>query len=69
MLSAALPEAEVVVANVSAAFAGALRPQAATHTVLTSGYLESDRPTIDRFRPLERRLAQGWAADLHRREE
>ena len=51
------------------AFAGALRPQPATHTVLTSGYLESDRPTIDRFRPLERRIAQGWAADLHRREE
>ena len=54
-------------ANVSAAFAGALRPQPATHTVLTSGYLESDRPTIDRFRPLDRRIAHGWAADLHRR--
>lgn len=69
VLSAPLPEAEVIVANVSAAFVGALRPQRATHTVLTSGYLESDRPTINRFRPLERRIAQGWAADLHRREE
>ena len=67
--AAALPKADVVVANVSATFAGALRPQDATGTLLTSGYLEADRPTIAGFRPEKRRIANGWAADLHRREE
>jgi len=68
-LSAALPEAEVVVANVSTAFAGKLRPHVATHTVLASGYLESDHPAIEGFRSHERRSAQGWAADLYARGE
>jgi ribosomal protein L11 methyltransferase len=68
-LSAGLPEAAAVVANVSAAFACALRPHPCTRTVLTSGYLESDRPALAGFRARERRTAQGWAADLHGREE
>jgi ribosomal protein L11 methyltransferase len=68
-LSAQLPEAEVVVANVSAAFARKLRPHPATRTVLASGYLAADHPEIAGFLPGERRLADGWAADLHLREE
>jgi ribosomal protein L11 methyltransferase len=68
-LSEPLPEAEVLVANVSVAFAGALRPHPSTRTVLASGYLEAERPAPAGFRPLTRRLAQGWAADLYGREE
>jgi ribosomal protein L11 methyltransferase len=68
-LSGPSPEAEVLVANVSAAFAGALQPHPATRMLIASGYLEADRPAIDRFRPLQRRLAQGWAADLYARDE
>ena len=68
-LGASLPEAEVVVANVSSTFASELRPHPATAAMLASGYLESDRPAIAGFRPRERRLAKGWAADLYGREE
>jgi ribosomal protein L11 methyltransferase len=68
-LSAELPETAVVVANVSAAFAGKLRSHPTARTFLASGYLEADRPTIDGFRPLARRIEQGWAADLYGREE
>jgi ribosomal protein L11 methyltransferase len=69
VLSNALPKAEVLVANVSLAFAGALRPHPATRTVVASGYLQADRPAIAGFRPVARRLADGWAADLYGREE
>jgi ribosomal protein L11 methyltransferase len=68
-LSAPLPEAGVVVANVSAAFVRELQPHPATRTVLASGYLAADHPEIAGFRAGERRLADGWAADLHLREE
>jgi ribosomal protein L11 methyltransferase len=64
-----IPAAEILVANVSAAFAGKLRPAAVTRAVLASGYLEVDLPALAGFRPRDRRVAEGWAADLYRREE
>jgi ribosomal protein L11 methyltransferase len=68
-LTAGLPETTVVVANVSAAFAGKVRPHPTTRTVLASGYLQADQPALAGFRPVARRLADGWAADLYGREE
>ena len=68
-LAAALPPAEVVVANISGAFLEQLRPGPATGTVIASGYMESERPSVPRFQPVRRRVAEGWAADLLRREE
>jgi ribosomal protein L11 methyltransferase len=63
-----LPPAELVVANVSEPFARQLRPSPETLAVITSGYLESQRPRVAGFAPEDRRVAEGWAADLFRRE-
>jgi ribosomal protein L11 methyltransferase len=68
-LAGVLPEAAVVVANVSAAFAGRLQLHRRTRALIASGYLESDRPEPEGFRPAARRIADGWAADLFLREE
>ena len=63
-----LPQAEVVVANISAEAVGRLLPRLDAATVVTSGYLEGDVPESDGLRR-ERRLTQsGWAADVFRRE-
>jgi hypothetical protein len=35
---------------------------------ITSGYLERDEPRIDGWRRLERRVRDGWAADLLERD-
>ncbi|TML54806.1 MAG: methyltransferase [Actinobacteria bacterium] len=68
-LDDSLPEAAYAVANVSAAFAGQLRLQPGTRALIASGYLESDRPAPAGFRAAERRISDGWAADLFLREE
>jgi ribosomal protein L11 methyltransferase len=68
-LAELLPRADVVVANVSCAFAPQLRLHPLTRALIASGYLESDRPELEGFRAAERRIADGWAADLFLREE
>jgi ribosomal protein L11 methyltransferase len=67
-LTAGIPHCEVLVANISGAFAAQLEPDAATRTVITSGYLESEQPGPRGFHATARRTAGGWAADLFRRE-
>jgi len=62
------PAAEIVVANVSGAFASKLRIHPETRCVIASGYLESERPRLPGFSAATRRGAGGWAADLFRRE-
>jgi hypothetical protein len=37
--------------------------------LIGSGYLEFDAPMLEGYARVERRTAQGWAADLFRREE
>ena len=67
-LREALPQAEVVVANISAEAVGRLLPRLDAKTIVTSGYFEGDAPESDGLRR-ERRLTQsGWAADVFRRE-
>jgi ribosomal protein L11 methyltransferase len=68
-LDIVLPEADVVVANVSSVFAPKLRLEFRTRALIASGYLESDRPELQGFRASDRRIADGWAADLFLREE
>jgi ribosomal protein L11 methyltransferase len=63
------PASEIVVANVSGAFASKLRIHPRTRCVITSGYLESERPRLPGFSAVTRRAAEGWAADFFRREE
>ena len=67
-LAEAPPACEIVVANVSAAFSSKLRIHPQTRSVLTSGYLESERPQLSGFCAVACRGAEGWA-DLFQREE
>lgn len=60
-----LPETDVAVANI-AAEAFAWLPLRSTLAV-TSGYLERDEIAMPAYERLERRLLEGWAADLFRR--
>jgi len=59
----------VIAANISESSVRQLRPDAATVAVIASGYLESERPALAGFDAVERRVLQGWAADLFRRAE
>jgi hypothetical protein len=35
--------------------------------LVTSGYLAGDEPALAGYRRIERRVLDGWAADLHAR--
>ena len=65
--AAALPAADVTVANISLDGVNALRPDSAF--VVTSGYLVSDEPTLPGYEHVRRHQSAGWAADLHRRSQ
>jgi ribosomal protein L11 methyltransferase len=67
-LAAELPLCEVLVANISEPVVVQLRPSAGTRTIIVSGYLESEAPGLPDFQAIGRRTADGWAADLLRRE-
>ena len=63
------PAAAVTVANVTGDLVRRLAPRLFSNALITSGYLEFDEPELPGFLRAERRTAQGWAADLFRREE
>jgi hypothetical protein len=56
----------VTVANISLADVQSLRPR--SPVLVTSGYLAAERAALPGYRPVGRREADGWAADLHERE-
>ena len=63
--AAALPEADVTVANISLEGVNALRPRSGV--LVTSGYLVSERPELPGYVHAGRRQLDGWAADVFRR--
>jgi len=63
-----LPDAEIAVANIDLRTIARLQPSAGCRVFVTSGYYETDRPTIAGFGHVERRAQEQWAADLFRRE-
>ena len=65
--AAPLPAVDVAVANIALATVEALAPRVQSRRVVTSGYLAAERPSLDGLRHLERRAADGWAADLFER--
>ncbi len=65
----ALPAADVALVNISPDAVSQILPGLTARTVVTSGYLERDQPEADGFRHERRVAADGWAADLFRREE
>jgi ribosomal protein L11 methyltransferase len=68
-LAEALPAADAVVANVSAAFVPLLASRLRAPALLVSGYLESERPDAPGYRSQQRVVQGGWAADLLRHHE
>lgn len=66
-LADALPEAEAAVANIALDVVERLLPRLPARLAVTSGYLERDEPRAPGWRRVDRRAADGWAADLLRR--
>ena len=64
-----LPEADVVVANISAALVEVVLARTDAQVVVISGFLERDQPELGKYRRRERRVRGGWAADLLERSQ
>ena len=62
-----LPAADVAVANVTLAVVEAVAARVEAPTLITSGYLVSDRADLPRFEHVRRLTAEGWAADAYTR--
>ena len=63
-LTAPLPSAAVIVANLTLVLVESLIARVSAQTVVTSGYLESDAPRLGPYDRIARRARGGWAADL-----
>lgn len=64
----ALTDAEIAVANIDFRTVSELVLPERCHTLVTSGYYESDRPLVAGFAHVERLVQERWAADVFRRE-
>jgi len=58
------PSTGVAVANIALDVVEAVAPRIDAPLLILSGYLERDTPRVERRRVLERRVRDGWAADL-----
>ena len=63
-LSDPLPETAVAVANIELRAVEALATRVRAATLVTSGYLEADRPSLSGWEHARRVVAERWAADL-----
>ena len=59
-----LPRTDVVVANILLGVVQQVLPRIAARHAITSGYLVGDRPAAPGWTRVDRREAEGWAADL-----
>jgi ribosomal protein L11 methyltransferase len=64
-----LPEADIAVANITAALVEGLLARTDARVVVASGFLERDEPELGGYRRRERRVRGGWAADLLERSQ
>ena len=64
-----LPSCEVAVANIARDTVERVAMRFAGSLVVASGYLEQERPEPRGWTAVDRRLAEGWAADVLVREE
>jgi hypothetical protein len=62
-----LPRAEIGVANISREAVLELPRRIDVAQLVTSGYLASEPLALEGYAHVERRVREGWAADLHRR--
>lgn len=63
----ALPSTSIAVANISLAAVSAVAQRVDAETLIASGYLLSDRPSLTGWAHFERRVLDGWAADVFHR--
>jgi ribosomal protein L11 methyltransferase len=63
-VGAELRPAALAVMNIALDVVERMLPELPVERAITSGYLERDEPQIDRWHRLERRVRDGWAADL-----
>lgn len=59
----ALPQADAAVANITLAGIDEVAPRLPAAELVTSGYLDADRPAPAGWHHVERRTSGGWAAD------
>ncbi len=62
-----LPASAIAVANISLPAAVSVAARVEAGVLITSGYLLSDDPAPSGWSRVERRVRQGWAADVYRR--
>ena len=62
-----LRPASLGVMNIALDVVERMLPELPVERAITSGYLERDEPRVDGWQRLERRVRDGWAADLHER--
>jgi len=67
VLDAGLPAAKLALANIALDVVEALGGRLYVGRLVTSGYLDTDRPSVSGYDRLERRDLDGWAADAHGR--
>jgi ribosomal protein L11 methyltransferase len=67
-LTEELPRVDVALANVALDVVERLLQRLRAERVVTSGYLDRDRPKVEGWRHADRAAADGWAADLYARE-
>ena len=58
------PAAELAVMNIALDVVEGILPTLPVARAITSGYLERDTPNAVGWVPVERRVLDGWAADL-----
>ena len=63
-VGAELTPASLAVMNIALDVVERMLPELAVERAITSGYLEQDEPRVDGWQRLERRVRDGWAADL-----
>ncbi len=59
-----LPGAELAVMNIALEVVEGMLPKLPVARAITSGYLDRDEPDVAGWQPVDRRLRDGWAADL-----
>ncbi|MFL5960386.1 MAG: 50S ribosomal protein L11 methyltransferase [Gaiellaceae bacterium] len=63
-VAAELQRAELAVMNIALDVVEGMLPRLPVARAITSGYLERDKPHVDGWHAVERRVRDGWAADL-----
>jgi ribosomal protein L11 methyltransferase len=59
-----LQPSELAVMNIALDVVERMLPELPVERAITAGYLDRDEPRVDGWRRLERRVRDGWAADL-----